>query len=118
MNWNNEFEQRVILNASKAVVKQLNQGEDYTLIQPVYSLNLINDVGFDAGPDEFYHDYDIVNVAHTDRIIKGLRFVFVELPKFKPQSIAAKKMAVLWLRFLMGYRPTGYRPGEARRHRL
>ena len=100
MNWNNEFEQRVILNASKAVVKQLNKGEDYTLIQPVYSLNLINDVGFDAGPDEFYHDYAIVNVAHTDRIIKGLRFVFVELPKFKPQSIAEKKMAVLWLRFL------------------
>ncbi len=100
MNWNNEFEQRVILNASKAVVKQLNKGEDYTLIQPVYSLNLINDVGFDAGPDEFYHDYTIVNVAHTDRIIKGLRFVFVELPKFKPQSIAEKKMAVLWLRFL------------------
>lgn len=26
--------------------------------------------------------------------------MFVELPKFKPQSIAEKKMAVLWLRFL------------------
>ena len=41
-----------------------------------------------------------MNVAHSDRIIKGLRFVFVELPKFKPQSILEKKMAVLWLRFL------------------
>lgn len=109
MNWNNEFEQRVILNASKAVVKQLNKNEDYTLIQPVYSLNLINDVGFDAEPDEFYHDYAIVNVAHTDRIIKGLRFVFVELPKFfaakvddrhLPRPLALRKMAVLWLRFL------------------
>ena len=100
MNWNNEFQRRVVLNASKAVVKQLDKGEDYTLLQPVYSLNLINDVGFDAGPDEFYHDYAIVNVAHTDRIIEGLRFVFVELPKFKPQTIAEKKMAVLWLKFL------------------
>ena len=26
--------------------------------------------------------------------------MFVELPKFKPQSIAERKMAVLWLRFL------------------
>jgi len=26
--------------------------------------------------------------------------VFVELPKFQPRSIAEKKMAVLWLRFL------------------
>ena len=100
MNWNNEFEQRVILNASKAVVKQLGKNEDYSLLQPVYSLILINDVGFESGPDEFYHDYAIVNVEHTDRIISGLRFVFVELPKFKPQTIKEKKMAVLWLRFL------------------
>jgi len=100
MNWNNEFQQRVILNSAKAVVKQLGTSEDYSLLQPVYALNLINDVGFDAGPDEFYHDYAIVNVAHSDRIIEGLRFVFVELPKFKPQNIAEKKMMVLWLRFL------------------
>ena len=100
MNWNNEFNQRVILNASKAVVKQLGTSEDYSLLQPVYALNLINDVGFDAGPDEFYHDYAIVNVEHSDRIIEGLRFIFVELPKFKPQTIKEKKMAVLWLRFL------------------
>ena len=100
MNWNNEFQQRVILNASKAVLKQLGTSEDYSLLQPVYALNLINDVGFDAGPDEFYHDYAIVNVEHTDRIIDGFRFVFVELPKFKPQTIKEKKMAVLWLRFL------------------
>jgi predicted transposase/invertase (TIGR01784 family) len=100
MNWNNEFSQRVILNSSKAVVKQLGTNEDYSLLQPVYALNLINDVGFDAGPDEFYHDYAIVNVEHSDRMIEGLRFVFVELPKFKPQTFRDKKMMVLWLRFL------------------
>ena len=98
--WSDEFRQRVILNASKAVVKQLDKGEDYTLIQPVYCLNLINDIGFESAPDEFYHDYAIVDVAHTDRIIEGLRLVFVELPKFRPKSIAERKMAVLWLRFL------------------
>ena len=100
MYWNQYFKSRVLLNASKAVVKQLKDGEGYNLIQPVYCLNLINDIGFESGPDEFYHDYAIVNVAHSDRIIEGLRFVFVELPKFKPESIAEKKMAVLWLRFL------------------
>ena len=100
MYWNQYFKSRVLLNASKAVVKQLKDGEGYNLIQPVYCLNLINDIGFESGPDEFYHDYAIVNVAHSDRIIEGLRFVFDELPKFKPESIAEKKMAVLWLRFL------------------
>ena len=100
LNWNNEFRPRVVLNAAKAVVKQLQPGEEYKLIQPVYSLNLINDTGFESGPDDFYHDYAIVDVAHNDRRIEGLRFIFIELPKFKPQTIAQKKMAVLWLRYL------------------
>ena len=98
--WNEEFKRRVLLNASKAIVRQLDKGQDYSLIQPVYCLSLVNDKAFDYETDEFYHDYAIVNVEHTDRHIEGLRFVFVELPKFKPQSIAGKKMAVLWLRFL------------------
>ena len=98
--WNEEFKRRVLLNASKAIVRQLDKGQDYSLIQPVYCLSLVNDKAFDYETDEFYHDYAIVNVEHTDRHIEGLRFVFVELPKFKPQSIAEKKMAVLWLRFL------------------
>ena len=100
LHWNEGFKQRVVFNASKAVVKQLKKGEDYTLIQPVYSLNFINEGMFQPDTDEFYHDFAIVNVEHSDRVIEGLRFVFVELPKFKPQSIAEKKMAVLWLRFL------------------
>ena len=98
--WNEEFKRRVLLNASKAIVRQLDKGEDYSLIQPVYCLSLVNDKAFDYATDEFYHDYAIVDVEHTDRHIEGLRLVFVELPKFKPQSIAEKKMAVLWLRFL------------------
>ena len=98
--WNEEFKRRILLNASKAIVRQLDKGQDYSLIQPVYCLSLVNDKAFDYETDEFYHDYAIVDVEHTDRHIEGLRFVFVELPKFKPQSIAEKKMAVLWLRFL------------------
>ena len=69
--WNEFFQQRVLLNASKAVVRQLDKGMNYKLIQPVYCLNLVNDIGFESDPDEFYHDYAIVNVEHSDRIIEG-----------------------------------------------
>ena len=107
--WNPYFRQRVLLNASKAVVRQLDKGESYSLIQPVYCLSLINDIGFESGPDEFYHDYAIVNTQHPECRIEGLRFVFVELPKFTPKTIVEKKMAVLWLRFLteIGEKHTG-----------
>ena len=37
---------------------------------------------------------------HSDEIINGLHFTFVELPKFQAHPIKEKKMAVLWLRFL------------------
>ena len=100
MQWSDEFKKRVVMNASKAVIKEVGSGEDYTLIQPVFSLNLVDDNIKGEAPDEFYHDYAILNVAHPERSIDYLRFVFVELPKFQPRNIMEKKMAVLWLRFL------------------
>ena len=102
LHWSDSFRRRVILNAAKAVVREAAKAQDYTLLQPVYSLNLVNEglsLG-DAAPDEFYHDYAIVNVEHSDRIIEGLRFVFIDLKKFQPKTIVERKMAVLWLRFL------------------
>lgn len=100
MHWNEDFMKRVLLNASKAIVKQAGMGDNYRQIQPVFSLNLINDTRFQPDEKDFYHDYAVINVEHPEQTIDGLRFVFVELPKFQPKSIAEKKMAVLWLRFL------------------
>ena len=100
MNWDEEFKKRVIMNASKAVIKQVGKAEVYTFIQPVFSLNLLNDKMKGERPDEFYHDYAILNVDHPECSLDYLRFVFVELPKFKPRNVMEKKMAVLWLRFL------------------
>ena len=100
MNWDDEFKKRVIMNASKAVMKQVGKAEMFTLIQPVFSLNLLNDKMQDEAPDDFYHDYAILNVDHPEHSLDYLRFVFVELPKFQPRNIMEKKMAVLWLRFL------------------
>lgn len=99
MIWSSEFKQRVLFNASKAYVRQIAGGEDYELLQPVYSLNLVNDI-FEPELEGYYHNYRIVHVEHSDRIIEGLHFVFVELPKFTPQTYKEKKMHVLWLRYL------------------
>ena len=38
------FRQRVLFNASKAYVRQIDTGQEYELLQPVYSLNLVNEV--------------------------------------------------------------------------
>ena len=102
MIWSPEFMQRVMFNASKAYVRQLDRNEDYHLLEPVYSLNLVNDVFIkgEENKDEYYHYYRMVHEKHTDRVIDGLHLVFVELPKFRPHTYTEKKMQVLWLRYL------------------
>lgn len=98
MMWTPEYKQRVLFNASKAYVSQLDKSRPYELLQPVYSLNLVNDT-FSDSPD-YYHDYRIVEVAETKEVIEGLRFIFIELPKFTPKSYSDRRMQVLWLRYL------------------
>ena len=99
MEWTTAFKQRVLFNASKAYVRQLKKSKKYHLLQPVYSLSLVNDV-FENDIEDFYHYYRLVHEEHTEKVIDGLHLVFVELPKFKSHTISEKKMQVLWLRFL------------------
>ena len=100
--WSESFKSRVLLNASKAYVRQLDMSEEFKLLQPVYSLNFV-DKTFEKSPEmqnEYFHHYKIVNIRNTNKQIKGLEFVFIELPKFVPQNRAEKKLHNLWLRFL------------------
>lgn len=99
MAWSPEFQQRVLFNAAKAYVRQLDKGIDYSLLEPVYSLNLVNDI-VDPKLSGYYHSYRMVHEEHSDRVIEGLRLVFVELPKFTPRTFSEKRMHVLWLRYL------------------
>lgn len=101
MIWSEEFKSRVLFNASKAYVSQLGKAGSYKLLQPVYSINIVNDIfETDLPKDEYFHYYQLVHERHTEKIIKGLHIAFIELPKFKPQNKTEKKMLDLWLRFL------------------
>ena len=99
MIWSEEFKQRVLFNASKAYVRQLNRSEDFELLQPVYALAIVNDI-FEPDDDLCIRNYGLVEIENTDKVIDGLFLTFVELPKFQPHSMQEKKMAVLWLRYL------------------
>ncbi len=99
MLWTDAFKSRVLFNASKAYVQQLGKGKVYESLQPVYSLNLVNET-FEPTITDFYHHYKIVHQQHPDKILKGLELVFVELPKFKAKNISERKMQLLWLRFM------------------
>jgi predicted transposase/invertase (TIGR01784 family) len=99
IQWTTGFLQRMLFNASKAYVNQLEKGEEYHLLRPVYGLGLLN-TQFDANPEDWYHHYTMINVERPHVQIKDLQLVFIELPKFKAKNLRDKKLLVLWLRFM------------------
>lgn len=111
MFWTPAFQQRMLFSASQAYVQQIRPGYDYSFLQPVYALALVNDV-FDGDSPDWYHHYKIVNVDKPMREIKGLQFVFVEIPKFRPETALDKKIRLLWLRFLKEIRQGEFDPPQ------
>ena len=99
IEWSDAFQQRVQFLASELYVNPAIKQVKYFAQYPTYSLNLINDIFAHDTPD-FIHNYRIVHDKDSNKVIDGLHFTFIELPKFTPHSIADKRMMVLWLRFL------------------
>jgi predicted transposase/invertase (TIGR01784 family) len=104
--WSNIFRKRLLLNGSKAVVRQMDRKylEDravkFHTLKPVYVLAVVNS-SFSNSKD-WYHHLQIMDAKNPDVIIDGLDYVLLELPNFTPDrwTDAHKKLAILWLRFL------------------
>ena len=100
VNWTDSFKQRLLFGASQAVVKQLEVGEDFALLQPVYGLGLVAEI-YDKATPEWYHHYQLIKKGTQDGdVIDHLQLIFIELPKFPIHSSKEKKLKLLWLRFL------------------
>ncbi|MDR3188194.1 MAG: Rpn family recombination-promoting nuclease/putative transposase [Prevotellaceae bacterium] len=112
LEWNTLFARRLVFNASKTYVSQMDKEKEtdpalpLVEAQTVYTLAIVN-ATLPRHPKaeeepKWYHHYRISEKSNPDEVLEGLEFVLVELPKFKPEtwSQTDKRMAVLWLRFL------------------
>jgi predicted transposase/invertase (TIGR01784 family) len=98
MLWSDHFSQRMVFNASKAYVRQLDKGFNYGLLKPIYALSIVNQ-DFLKSP-KYANHYEFVNKDFPEEKIDFIELVFVELPKFVAQNHKDKRLQVLWLRFL------------------
>lgn len=75
------FIHRVLYNAAKVYSRQLIMGENYNLLQPVYSLNLLNHL---IEPDipEWIHQYELMHLNDVTKRMEGIHLFLIELPKF------------------------------------
>jgi predicted transposase/invertase (TIGR01784 family) len=100
MNWTDSFKQRLLFGISQAFVKQLEKGNDYQFLQPVYGLGIVAEIYEKTSPD-WYHHYRLVKKGNlASDVIEHLQLIFIELPKFPVHAPDEKKLRLLWLRFL------------------
>ena len=100
INWTDSFKQRLLFGASHAIVKQLDKGDEYDYMQPVYGLGIVAE-SFEHESSNWYHHYELIKRNEPDsEAIEHLQLVFIELPKFPVKSTEAKQLRLLWLRFL------------------
>jgi len=99
LSWRASFMNRFLFGASKAYVQQMKKSEAYESLCPVYGLAILNEP-FEKTTEDWFHHYRLTNAKDLDKTLKGLELIFIELQKFKPQTVEHKKIGVLWLRFL------------------
>jgi predicted transposase/invertase (TIGR01784 family) len=99
MLWTDSFKKRVLFNASKVYVRQLDRGIEYKGLQPVYAISIVNEIFEPDRKDEYYHHYILSDTKDITKKIDDIQLIFLELPKFKAQNIQDKKLIVLWLRY-------------------
>lgn len=99
MTWSKSFLKRFLFGTSKAFVQQLDAGKAYHTLCPVYGVAIVNET-FENTTEDWFHHYRLTNVKDLDKSLEGLELVFMELPKFKPQTFEDRKVGALWLRFL------------------
>jgi len=100
MEWNKDFLKRFLFGTAKAFVQQMQSGDNrYHKLCPVYGLAILNEQ-YESTSPEWFHHYRLVNINNLDKALEGLELVFLELPKFRPQTFEHRKVGALWLRFL------------------
>ncbi|MCB9764058.1 MAG: Rpn family recombination-promoting nuclease/putative transposase [Alphaproteobacteria bacterium] len=79
--------QRIVYTWADVYQQQLGHGEDYSALQPVASIWLLDDVLLDDAP-AFHHRFRLVDVAHGVRLSDHLDIHLLELPKWREDDDA------------------------------
>jgi predicted transposase/invertase (TIGR01784 family) len=99
------FEKRVLYNAAKNYAQQLKTGEDYTLLNPVIALTILDFNMFEAddlAPKSNPHlsRFKLLETQTLTEYNGDMELVFVELPKFKTSDQDLLTLQDKWVYFI------------------
>lgn len=96
------MEERTTFYSSKVLARETKRGTNYNKIQQVIMINLLNYemLGF----DEYISKTAIVLDKHRDyEVLKGIKWYFIELPKFRKKNPDMNDKLNQWLAFIDDY---------------
>ena len=92
------FEQRILYNAAKSYSRQLSEGEDYTLLNPVIALTLTDFTLFEA--DALCSRFLLLEKERFIQYRDDIELIFFELPKFTKDEVQLVTIQDKWLYFV------------------
>jgi len=92
------FEQRILYNAAKSYSRQLSEGEDYTLLNPVIALTLTDFTLFEA--DALCSRFLLLEKERFIQYRDDIELIFFELPKFTKDEAQLVTIQDKWLYFV------------------
>ncbi|WP_019866656.1 Rpn family recombination-promoting nuclease/putative transposase [Methylovulum miyakonense] len=102
------FEQRVLYNAAKNYSLQLQQGQPFTLLNPVIALTLADFVLFPDQP--LTNCFKLLEKKRFIEYSDDIELVFIELPKFNKTEADLETVQDKWLYFIKNAGKLDYVP--------
>ena len=104
------FDKRVLYYSSKDYAGQINTGEDYPLLRPVYFIGVL-DFNYFMGTD-YLSSHLIIDEATGECAFKDLKFRFIELKKFHKKAHELKNIIDKWTFFIKNADKLEVMPGN------
>jgi predicted transposase/invertase (TIGR01784 family) len=92
------FEKRVLYNMTKNYSQQLQKSENYSLLNPVIALTIVNFEMFDY--EKYKSNYILLEKEDFIEYSGDVELIFIELPKFKKSLEECKDIEDKWLYFI------------------
>ncbi len=93
------LEKRILYNAAKNYSVQLEKGEDYTLLNPIIALTLVDFIMFPS-IDQVTSRFKLIEKETMIEYSDDIEMIFVELPKFTPSFDELKGIDEQWIYFV------------------
>jgi predicted transposase/invertase (TIGR01784 family) len=92
------FDKRVLYYASKSYTAQIERGNQYERLNPIYFIGILD---FEVTKNKSYISrHKIIDIETNENYIKDIEFNFIELPKFKKEQNELNTIIDQWIYFI------------------